>query len=72
MITITFIVEKEVFAFINIWMIGKTSMKKTNKKEDLHSQLYMQDITEADYIHVKRVCKDFATKYLEEYHDLYV
>ena len=53
-------------------MIGKTSMKKNNKKEDLHSQLYMQDITEADYIHVKRVCKDFGTKYLEEYHDLYV
>ena len=50
MISITFIVEKEVFVFINIWMIGKNSMKKNNKEEDLHSQLYMQDITDAEFV----------------------
>ena len=32
----------------------------------------MEDITDPDYVHAKRVCKDFETKYLEEYHDLYV
>ena len=32
----------------------------------------MEDITHADYAHVKRVCKDFETKNLGEYHDLYV
>ena len=32
----------------------------------------MEDITDADYAHEKRVCKDFEIKNLGEYHDLYV
>ena len=32
----------------------------------------MEDITDADYAHAKRVCKDFEIKNLAEYHDLYV
>ena len=32
----------------------------------------MEDITDADYAHAKRVLKDFETKNLGEYHDLYV
>ena len=32
----------------------------------------MEDITDADYAHAKRVCKDFEIKHLGEYHDLYV
>ena len=32
----------------------------------------MEDITYADYMHVKRVCKDFKIKNLGEYHDLYL
>ena len=32
----------------------------------------MKDITESDYTHVERVCKDFKITNLEEYHDLYV
>ena len=32
----------------------------------------MEDITDADYAHAKRVCKDFEIKNLGEYHDLYV
>ena len=31
----------------------------------------MEDITDADYMHVKRVCKDFEIKNLGEYHGLY-
>ena len=30
----------------------------------------MEDITDADYMHAKRVCKGFEIKYLGEYHDL--
>ena len=30
----------------------------------------MEDITDADYMHMKRVCKDFEIKKLGEYHDL--
>ena len=31
-----------------------------------------KNITDADYAHAKRVCKDFQMKNLREYHDLYV
>ena len=30
----------------------------------------MKAITDADYMHTKRVCKDFEIKNLDEYHDL--
>ena len=29
----------------------------------------MEDITNADYVHAKRVCKDFELKNLGEHHD---
>ena len=32
----------------------------------------MQDITDADYMHAKRICKDFEIQKLSEYHDLYL
>ena len=32
----------------------------------------MEDITDADYKHEKRVCKDFKIKKIGQYHDLYV
>ena len=32
----------------------------------------MEDITDADYVHAKRFCKNFEIKNLGEYHDLYV
>ena len=32
----------------------------------------MEDITNADYTHAKKVCKDFEKKKLERYDDLYV
>ena len=32
----------------------------------------MEDITDADYVYSKRVCKDFDIKNLREYHDLYI
>ena len=32
----------------------------------------MEGITDEDYAHAKRVCKDFKIKNLEDYYDLYV
>ena len=32
----------------------------------------MEDITDADYMHAKRVCKDFEIKKSGEYYDLYL
>ena len=42
------------------------------EKENFYSNLNMGDTTDADYIHAKRVWKDFETKLLGEYHDLYL
>ena len=42
------------------------------EKEDFYSHLNTEDITDADYAHAKRVCKDFEIKKIGEYHDLYV
>ena len=42
------------------------------EKEEFYSNLNMEDITDADYMHPKRVCKDFEIKNLDEYHDLYL
>ena len=32
----------------------------------------MEDFTNTNYAHIKRVCKDFEIKKLGKYHDLYV
>ena len=32
----------------------------------------MEDFTDADYMHAKRVCKDFEIKNLGEYRNLYL
>ena len=32
----------------------------------------MEDITDADYMHVKRACKEFEIKKLGQYHDFYL
>ena len=42
------------------------------EKEEFYSHLNMEDITEADFAHAKRVCKNFEIKNLGEYFDLYV
>ena len=43
-----------------------------SEKEKLYSNLNMEDITDADYMHAKRLCKDFEIKHLGEYHDFYL
>ena len=35
------------------------------EKEDFYNHLNMEDITDADYAHAPRVCKDFEIKILE-------
>ena len=46
--------------------INETSL---TAKEKLYSNLNMDDITDLDYMHGKRVCKDFEIKCLGEYHE---
>ena len=42
------------------------------EKEKCYNNLNMEDITNADYIHAKRVCKGFEIKDLDKYYNLYL
>ena len=42
------------------------------ENEDFYNKLNMEDITDEDYVHTKRFCKDFEIKSLGEYHYLYL
>ena len=42
------------------------------EKEGFHSQLNMENITDAYYLHAKRVFKGAEIKNLGGYHDLYL
>ena len=41
-------------------------------KEAFYSSLNMEDITEVEHRHAKRVFKSLDNKYLGDYHDFYV
>ena len=48
---------------MNTWIISKKFNETSYpEKEDFYSNLNMEDITHADYIHAKRVCKNFYRK----------
>ena len=67
-----FLLRKGVYPYeyINEWeKFNKTSLPE---KEEFYSNLNMEDITDADYMHAARVCKNFEIKTLDEYHDLYL
>ena len=58
---------------MNIWITEKNLVKHYyQKKMILYSEINMEDITDADYMHAKRVCKDFEIKNVGEYYDLYL
>ena len=42
------------------------------QKEEFHRNLNMEVVTDSDYMHAKRVCKDFEIKNSGGYHDLYL
>ena len=42
------------------------------EKEDFYRRLNIEDITDADYVHAKRVCVDFDRKHFGKYDDFYV
>ena len=48
---------------------NKTSLPE---KENFYSHFNMEDITDADYMHTKRVFKNFEIKKLGDYHNSYV
>ena len=58
------------FEYMDDW--ENFSESSLPEKEDFYSHLNMEIITDADYVHTKRVSKDCEIKNLGEYHDLYV
>ena len=46
--------------------------KTLPENEEFYSNLNLDDITDVNYPHVKRVYKDFEINNLGEYHDLYL
>ena len=42
------------------------------EKEEFYCNLNIVDVTDADYMHAKRVSEDFEIKHLGEYHDLFL
>ena len=58
---------------MSIWMNVKNLMKHhCLKKKEFYSYWTMEDITNLDYMHAKRVSGDFEVKNLGEYYDLYL
>ena len=58
------------YEYMDDWK--KFNERTLPEKEELYSNLNIEEITDVDYRHGKRVCKDFELKRLGEYHDLYL
>ena len=58
------------YEYMDDWeKFDKTTLPE---KEEFYSDLNMEDIADADYMHAERVSKDFEIKSLGEYHDFYL
>ena len=72
----SFIVKKRclsLWVYMDDW--EKFNETKLPEKEEFYNNLNMEDITDANYMHTKRVCKELKiilVKNLSEYHDLYL
>ena len=64
--------QKGVYPYEYIDDLGKFNETSLPEKEDFYGHLNMEDITDADYAHAKRVCKNFEIKHLGEYHDFHI
>ena len=62
----------EEIRYMDIWIIGKILMRQHYLKKKIFSFLDMENVTDADYKHAKRVFKDFQIKNLGAYDHLYV
>ena len=63
--------QKDVYLYEYIDDWEKFNNTSLNEKEDFYCHSNMEDITDADYMQAKRICKDFELKNLGEYHDLF-
>ena len=66
------LIRNYVYPYECIGNCEKFNKTKLPEKEDFYSNLNMKELTDADYIYGKRICKGFEIKNLGEYHDLYL
>ena len=66
------LLRKGVYPFEHMDYWEKFNKKTLPEKEEFYNNLNLEDITDADYMHAKKVCKDFEIKHLGKYHDLYL
>ena len=64
------ILSKRIYPYMYDW--EKIYKKELLEKENIYRNLNLEDITDEDYIHAKRVYRNFEIKNLGEYHDLYL
>ena len=58
---------------MNTWTAGKDLMKHYCLiKKLFYSELYLEDITDEDYTHARKVFEELGLKNLGDYHNLYV
>ena len=50
---------------------GKFDETTIPPKEAFYSKLNLEDINDADYVHIQKVWEVFRIKHRSEYHDLY-
>ena len=72
-----FLLRKGVYPyrFLDNWEKFNETPKKNSKipnKGEFSSNLHMENITDSDYNHANRICKDFEIRNLGEYLDLYL
>ena len=66
------LLKKGVFAYEYMDEWEKFNQTSLPEKEGFPSNLKIEDITNDDYMLVKRGCKDFEIKNVGEWHDLYL
>ena len=57
------------YEYMDVW--EKFNKPSLPEKEEFYSNLNIEVIRDADYMHAKRVWKDFEIKKLGKYYDLY-
>ena len=66
------LLRKGVYPYANMDSWGRFNETSLPDKEAFYSTLNMEDITDVDHRHAKRVFKSLNNKNLGDYHDLYV
>ena len=66
------LLRKSVYPYEHMDDWEKFNEMSSTEKEEFHRNLNMEDIADTDYVHAKRVCKEYEIKNLGKYHDSYL